>query len=247
VVGLLDSATQDVLRIGAVRATRFRPELRRWSTFEVHRRAALDTACDAGLLLERTIRFAHPLYREALRRSLTASRARAIHLEIARSLREKAGDHPIAMIASHYAESGGNIDPSSAVPVLVAAARQAEELFAWDEAVRYLGAALALRQHEPSDAETVDPSTGSGRLMCKRFGAGLEHLRSLITAEELDLPIHQIRAESMGCLRGGNSQNRVEMDTPISSESSSSETSAGARVRGLRAAQYRWVRTTTRW
>ncbi len=183
VVAGLDESSLEVLRTAAVLGDAFsRVQLE--GVLDVPTEVvvrALDAAREHGVLDwsdGETADFAHPLYGEALRRTLSERERRSMHQRIAAAL-ARIPNASTAVIASHYVGAGPEADASTAMPILVAAARQAETLFAWEDAARFLDAALALRRGEPIDPNDVELEhrLGVARMYSGDASAGLEHLR----------------------------------------------------------------------
>jgi len=191
VVARLDDTGKEVLRTAAVLGDVFSREqldavLDRPSA-DVDR--SLESVVQSGVLRwsdAGTAEFAHPLYAEALRRGLSARQRGAMHAQIAARLARVPGLASVAVIASHWIGAGSEADGAAALPILVAAAQQAERLFAWDEAAQFLEAALALGTRDPADPDGVDlrHRLGVARLYSGDAAGGLEHLRSARIAAE---------------------------------------------------------------
>jgi class 3 adenylate cyclase len=209
VVAGLDASSQEVLRTAAVLGDAFsRDQLGAvldLPTDTVDR--ALDAACRHGLLNwsdADIAEFAHPLYSEAMRRALSARERRSQHAQIAEALTRIPDSVSVAVIAAHYVGAGAEADPTKALAVLTAAARQAEELFAWEEAARFLEAALALRRELPIDAAGVELEhrLGIARMYSGSAGSGLEHLLVAREAAEtlgLNVESAQVLVDELHC------------------------------------------------
>jgi DNA-binding SARP family transcriptional activator/class 3 adenylate cyclase len=192
VVARLDPSGQEVLRTAAVLGDAFSPmqleAVLDLPVTVVDR--ALDAAVQHGLLRwidGDTVEFAHPLCGEALRRALSARQRRSMHAQIAEALARAPKRASVAVVASHLVGAGSEADAATAMPILANAARQAAVLFAWDEAARFLEAALALRGDAPVDAEYVEleHQLGIARMYSGNATAALEHLRVAREGAEL--------------------------------------------------------------
>jgi tetratricopeptide (TPR) repeat protein len=111
--------------------------------------ALLDDALSAGVLIVRggSYRFRHELVRQALIDRLPPHQRVAVHRDAARRL-ERAGAAP-ARIAAHWLRGER---PDAAVDWLLAAARQAVRLGAFDDALTHVDALLA---HTPDHADAL--------------------------------------------------------------------------------------------
>jgi len=191
VVARLDASGQEVLRTAAVLGDAFsRVQLEAvldMPSTVVDR--ALDAGSENGLLHWSdgdTAEFTHPLYSEAMRRGLSERQRCSMHAQIAGRLARIPNGASEAVIASHYADARSEADASTAVPILAVAARQAEKLFAWDEAAHFLEAALALRGDAPIDSDSMELEhrLGIARMYSGNAGTGLEHLQVARRAAE---------------------------------------------------------------
>jgi len=117
----------------------------------------LERAGGASLIrgAERRYRFGHDLVRVALDGSLGAERRRLIHLRLADTLAARHAE--AGRVAWHYDRAG---ERAAAAPWHLAAARAAEQVFAWRDAVAHVDRALSA---------TDDPAT-SFDLHRQRFG-----------------------------------------------------------------------------
>ena len=106
--------------------------------------------------------------------------------QIAAALARAPNRVSVAVVASHYVGAGSEADAATAIPILAAAARQAETLFAWDEAARFLEAERAMRPDAPIDSDTVEleHQLGIARMYSGNASAALEHLRVAREAAE---------------------------------------------------------------
>jgi class 3 adenylate cyclase len=191
IVARQDPTTRQVLRTAAVLGDAFsRLQLEAvLDTASSLVDRALDVACASGLLRwsdSDTVEFLHPLYGEAMRRGLSERQRRSMHAQIARRLARAPESAPEEVIASHYANAGSQADAATAMPILVAAARQAEKLFAWHEAAHFLEAALALHSDAALDSDSVELKhrLGIARMYSGNAGAGLKDLQDARRAAE---------------------------------------------------------------
>jgi DNA-binding SARP family transcriptional activator len=100
----------------------------------------LERAAGASLIVgaERNYRFGHDLVRVALDRGIGDERRRLIHLRLAESLASQGGRPE--RVARHFDNAG---QPAQAAPWHLAAARAAERVFAWLDALMHTDRALA--------------------------------------------------------------------------------------------------------
>ncbi|HEU5485923.1 MAG TPA: BTAD domain-containing putative transcriptional regulator, partial [Microlunatus sp.] len=111
---------------------------------------ALDEAATVGLLVESghgwagAFSFPHPLLRESLAAEVGGSRLRGLHLRAARALmsRPRPAGGRTAAVAGHLRAAGPAAEPIEAAEWSLRAAREAADLYAWDEAVEYAEAAV---------------------------------------------------------------------------------------------------------
>lgn len=115
---------------------------------------ALETAVLAGLLDEPApgqVRFSHALVRDTLYDDLPLMRRARVHSAALQALRDRGAD--ATALAHHAVAAAGPATAADAVPYVVAAAREAEQLGAHADAARQW--ATALRLHE-----TAGPRSG---------------------------------------------------------------------------------------
>lgn len=134
----------------------------------------LDAACAAGVLQSRgrgRYAFTHGLVRDTLYRDLPAERRAALHLEIARALETLdpgALETPVAELAHHYLEAGGEAS-ARALALSLAAAESALEALAYEDAI-----ALLERARRTLAATTRDPRVRAELLLAE----GLARVRA---------------------------------------------------------------------
>ena len=252
VVALLDDAGREVLRTAAVLGDVFS---RRQLDAVLDRPSgevdqALEAAAQRGLIRwtdAGTVEFAHPLYSETLRRGLSARQRCSMHAQIAARLARGPDLASVAVIASHWIGAGSEADGAMALPTLVAAAQQAERLFAWDEAAQFLEAALALCPRDPAapDAVDLEHRLGVACLYSGDAAKGLEHLRAArIAAEAVGSTVDSARilVDELHCEAIAR---RTGLDLTTDFESRFVEVEPldpSTACRGLaELAQYRWV------
>jgi tetratricopeptide (TPR) repeat protein/transcriptional regulator with XRE-family HTH domain len=116
--------------------------------------SALETACDAGLLVEQgsTYLFAHDLIREVTLADLSSARARLLHRRVAESLvrlGEAGRARRAADIADHFLQAE---ESAHALPYLLQSGEQTLTVYAYAEAEHHFRRALELAQ-QLGDAE----------------------------------------------------------------------------------------------
>jgi class 3 adenylate cyclase len=121
------------------------------------------------------LRFAHPLFSEALYARPAPSRRRQLHLAVADALEEPdvADDPPDARaieIAHHLIEAGPLADPARLLDRARAAGERAWTMLAWGEAARCFAAAAAAAEQTGGTSDTVAEL---------HFRAGVAHARNL--------------------------------------------------------------------
>ena len=121
------------------------------------------------------LRFAHPLFSEALHARTDPSRRRRIHLAVADALDvgsaavEAAGAR-VLEVAHHLIEAGPLVEPARLLESAREAGERAWDMLAWGEAARYFGAAAGA-------AEQV--GVGDDVLADLHHRAGLAHYRNM--------------------------------------------------------------------
>lgn len=123
-------------------------------------------------------RFVHDLAREALAAQLGADRRRLIHDRLARTL---IAQHARADLVALHLEGAGR--PADALPWRIEAAREAERLFAWRDALVHHERALALG---PSPAQAIE--IRRARIAVLRTLHDLNALRDELDALEALVP-----------------------------------------------------------
>lgn len=143
---------------------------------------------DAGLVVEQatTYRVAHPLYAEVAYAELTMQERRAMHAALAVAIGSVRPDDVLAL-APHYLDAGDLGVSDRAVEVLGEAGRRALRMHAYEEAERYLDAALVdARARGSSVVELLHDLTrvqlGNGRM----DDAAQVALQAIAEAERLD-------------------------------------------------------------
>jgi tetratricopeptide (TPR) repeat protein len=149
-LGRVNARTRALLELGAVSGDDFEPWLLASASDDddASVSAALSEAGRAGILVERgeRRRFAHALFREVLYRELPIERRRKLHEKIGEALRRSVPPGttpPHAKLAHHALEGPPELLPLG-VEHALAAARRAQELLAYDDAVETLERALAV-------------------------------------------------------------------------------------------------------
>jgi tetratricopeptide (TPR) repeat protein len=177
-LGRVSERTRSLLELGAVSGDDLEP----WLLASASEgddgavAAALEEAGRAGIVVERgeRRRFAHALFREVLYRDLPTERRRELHAKIGDALRRSVapGSSPPHAKLAHHALEG----PPALLPLGVehalAAARRAQELLAYDDAVETLERALAVvttRDNPPNLRAAVLVALGEA---CIRRGDG---------------------------------------------------------------------------
>ncbi|WP_158883650.1 ATP-binding protein [Amycolatopsis anabasis] len=129
-----------------------------------------------------TYRVSHPLFAEVAYAELTASGRRRLHATVAAAMDEVDPGNVLAL-APHYRGAGDRVSPNRAVEVLAAAGRRALGVFAAEEAVEYLTAALALAR--PVAPELVTALLDD--LGLAHQGAGNLDAAAAVWSQRLDL------------------------------------------------------------
>jgi DNA-binding CsgD family transcriptional regulator len=151
---------------------------------------AADALAGADILAPgRSLRFAHPVVREAIYGELAAGERERLHARAASVLR--AGDADAAAIAPHLLA----VEPGragEAVAILRDAAQAAMERGAPEAAARYLVRALA-EPPDPAEVSTVLYELGSSELLSDDVAAAIEHLsRSVELTSEPELRAERV-------------------------------------------------------
>lgn len=121
---------------------------------------ALDSAVAAGFLVETgrswrvTFAFPHDLMRDAVYADLPVPRRQRLHVRAAQALRhgERGRAPDLAAAAVHLRAAGPAADPPDAADVSVAAAAEAQRVYAWDEAVAHVEAAVEILEQAGAPA-----------------------------------------------------------------------------------------------
>ncbi len=146
-IDALSVETRTVLRVGAVVGMRFRESTIEGVLAEAIDAAVYERLAEAAMIVPFDAnggwRFCHPLIHDAAYRSLLATDRRTLHARVADWI--ETGQPPAALrvIARHRAAAG---DALRAIPLLVRAAEQAQELGADAEAAAYFTTAAELAQ-----------------------------------------------------------------------------------------------------
>jgi DNA-binding SARP family transcriptional activator/energy-coupling factor transporter ATP-binding protein EcfA2 len=142
----------------------------------------VEEALRAGILSERgasweaSYWFRHALIRQALYTTLSLPRRQRLHLRAAEAI--EAGGPPdatrVATVALHLRLAGPLADPAKAVELSLRASEAAEGVYAWDDAVTHLRAALDLLDRgggPPAERARLAERLGD---LIYRAGVGLE-------------------------------------------------------------------------
>jgi len=173
----------------------------------------LDEAVAASLLRESSERpgrfsFTHALVEHALYEDLGATRRAQLHKRIAEALEEQCGEEPgerLGELAGHWAAAVVSTDTAKAAHYARLAAERALQQLAPDEAARWYGRALELRDRERGGdrSERCDLLIGLGEAQ-RQVGAH-EHRQTLLDAAALaqelgdaDRLCHAVLANSRG-------------------------------------------------
>jgi class 3 adenylate cyclase/DNA-binding CsgD family transcriptional regulator/tetratricopeptide (TPR) repeat protein len=132
--------------------------------------AAIEAGVDQQILVAdgTSVRFRHPLIRQALASRATPERQQEIHLQIAQALEAEGGPRATSLeIARHLLAAGARADTEEVVRYARQGADHAFSIFAWSQAARlYAGAA---------EAAGAARSVPAGELGELHFLAGLSH------------------------------------------------------------------------
>jgi class 3 adenylate cyclase/tetratricopeptide (TPR) repeat protein len=130
--------------------------------------AAIDAGVDQQIVVADggSVRFRHPLLRQALAARVTPERQQEIHLQIAQALEAEGGDRATSLeIVRHLLAAGARTDRDKVARHARQGADRAFSMFAWAEAARLYARA----------AEAAGRSLPPGELGELHFLAGLSH------------------------------------------------------------------------
>ena len=136
---------------------------------------ALDEAVTVGLLVESghgwagIFSFPHPLLRESLAAEVSGARLRGLHLRAARVLmaQPRLAVGGTAAVAAHLRAAGPAAEPIEAAEWSLRAAREAGDLYAWDEAVEYAEAAVDWLAAVPPPTRQAEAAVNAALLRLK--------------------------------------------------------------------------------
>ena len=136
---------------------------------------ALDEAVTVGLFVESghgwagVFSFPHPLLRESLAAEVGGARLRGLHLRAARALmsRPRLAGGGTAAVAGHLRAAGPAAEPIEAAEWSLRAAREAGDLYAWDEAVEYAEAAVDWLAAVPPPTRQAEAAVSAALLRLK--------------------------------------------------------------------------------
>jgi predicted ATPase len=139
---------------------------------------AFDHAIDAGLVVRRTpaaatMCFTHGLVRETIYAGLSTRKRAALHRAVGEAMEllyEGDLDSRLAELAHHFVESALDGDPVKAVDYASRAGLRAARTFAWEEAARLFGGALATLGQSSSSSWAAPRSTAGPRRRVRRCG-----------------------------------------------------------------------------
>jgi DNA-binding CsgD family transcriptional regulator len=147
-----------------------------WDVSDVDVRTVLRQLLGRGLIVEQvgravTYRVGHPLYAEVAYAELTAVERRAVHAALAAAIDRLDPDNMLAL-APHYLGAGDLVDPDRAGAVLAEAGWRALDIYADDEAVRYLSAAAT--EARAADKIELLPALLEGAGLAEQRGGRLD-------------------------------------------------------------------------
>ena len=153
----LPDDTQRLLRLAAVAAAEFRPDVIAEAADLAVGAAGFDAALDSGIVVpvgRGMLRFRHALVREALLEDVPIAELESMHLSVAEAIRRAPSieGRLVFQLAHHYARAGAGAR-ATAIGYLIAAARTSKTRFAFEDAVRHLEEADALLASAASDSE----------------------------------------------------------------------------------------------
>ncbi|HEX2755773.1 MAG TPA: adenylate/guanylate cyclase domain-containing protein, partial [Candidatus Limnocylindrales bacterium] len=152
-IDALSTDTRTVLRVGSVLGMSFREGTIEGVLGEPVDAAVYERLAEAAMIVPVDAsggwRFCHPLIHDAAYRSLLATDRRTLHTRVADRIEAAQPDPPIGAIARHRAAAG---DADRAIPLLIRAAEQAQDLGAAAEAAAYFTSAADLAVGPTADA-----------------------------------------------------------------------------------------------
>ncbi|MFD4252129.1 BTAD domain-containing putative transcriptional regulator [Amycolatopsis thermoflava] len=151
---------------------------------------ALEAAVAAGFLVEAgrswqvAYAFPHDLLRDAVHADLPVPRRQRLHLRAAQLLRDRPAE--TASAAVHLRAAGPAADPLEAAELSLAAAGDAQRMYAWDEAIAHAEAAVAILDQAGAPAPTRADAAVRTAILRLRASTGFpEAVRLLEHALEL--------------------------------------------------------------
>ncbi|MHB8670996.1 MAG: ATP-binding protein [Acidimicrobiales bacterium] len=165
--------------------------------------AAVEEALAAQILVETRERgragyaFTHALVRQTLEEELSLPRLQRLHLRAAgaiRASRQEPTDAEVAALAQHYRAAGAAADPAEAVEWSLRAAALASSVFAWEDAMGHLRAAVETLEDLGGESATADRARLLEQLGDLSFVTGLDYARGIADLERA-LKLHEQRGD----------------------------------------------------
>jgi tetratricopeptide (TPR) repeat protein len=184
----VDVDVRDVLTLASIFGDRFNHgALRRaWEGTERALLAALEWACEAGLIHETagTYRFQHPLLREVLLESTSPARRSSLHRRAGLAL-EASYDRDAMMhaaeLAVHFAEAGEEYGPKAAA-YLEPAGDDLCEAYAWAEALTFYAQAVELMDWDDrAGTARVQEKAGDAAMSTSQHETARKHFQAALS------------------------------------------------------------------